>query len=115
MFGLISLRKSYDINMSFCRKISRFFILFSVFLWFFVNFVIENEIQNFNNSRTNRRYSDEIKQFCLTLHFYSPKAYDFLRQRSCLPDPSTIHKWISTRVCKPGILAAVLASLKEQN
>lgn len=74
-----------------------------------------NEIDNASRSNTNKRYSEEIKQFCLTLQFYSPKAYDFLRQRSTLPDPSTIRRWLSTRECKPGILTEVIKYLKENS
>lgn len=60
----------------------------------------ENEIGNAEKAPGSRHYSDEIKQFCSTLHFYSPKAYDFLRHRSILPAPSTIRRWISTGECK---------------
>lgn len=73
-----------------------------------------NEIDNADRSKTNRRYSDEIKNFCLTLHFYSPKAYEFIRKRSTLPDESTIRRWLSTRDCRPGILTEVIEFLKEE-
>lgn len=56
-----------------------------------------------------------MKQFCLTLQFYSPKAYDFICLRSTLPDPSTIRNWLSTRECKPGILTEVMKYLKENS
>lgn len=72
-----------------------------------------NEIHNAARSQTNKRYSEEIKQFCLTLQFYSPKAYKFIRLRSTLPDQSTIRRWLSTRECKPGILTEIMSYLKE--
>ncbi|CAG4969828.1 unnamed protein product [Colias eurytheme] len=31
------------------------------------------------------RYSDEVKSFALTLHFYSAKAYEFIKQYATLP------------------------------
>lgn len=37
-----------------------------------------NEIFNFQNPATCRSYSEEIREFCLTLHFYSPQAYEFI-------------------------------------
>lgn len=77
--------------------------------------LFENELSNINHSATNRRYSNEIKEFSLTLHFYSPKAYEFLRKRSTLPDESTIRRWIATRECNPGILLEVLHYLKKES
>lgn len=74
----------------------------------------ENEIANHDNSVHNRRYAENIKQFCLTMHFYSPKAYEFLRLRSTLPDPSTIRRWLATHECKPGILTEVMSYLKKK-
>ncbi len=77
--------------------------------------LFENEIENADRSATNKRYSDKIKEFCLTLHFYSPKAYEFLRKRSTLPHESTIRKWIATRECNPGVLHEVVQYLKTES
>jgi len=41
--------------------------------------LFKNEWQNRKKSRKGCRYSDEIKKFALTLHFYSPKAYSYCR------------------------------------
>lgn len=41
---------------------------------------------------SRRRYSDEIKEFALTLYFYSPKAYKYVRSIVPLPNPSLIKK-----------------------
>lgn len=76
--------------------------------------LFENEIANHDNSKNNRQYADNIKQFCLTVHFYSSKAYDFLRLRSTLPDSSTIRRCLSTCECKPGISTEVLSYLKKK-
>lgn len=59
-----------------------------------------------------RRYSVLMKQFAHTLYFYSPKAYNFLRQHFILPNGRTIRKWLSSVNCEPGILAEVLEYLK---
>lgn len=40
--------------------------------------LFKNETKN-NDKTTGRRYTKEIKQLALTLHFYSPKAYNFCR------------------------------------
>ena len=34
---------------------------------------------NLKSNPSGRRYSDEIKEFALTLYFYSPKAYKYVR------------------------------------
>ena len=40
--------------------------------------LIENEIEN--NKLKTRTYSDELKKFASTVHFYSPRAYLYLRK-----------------------------------
>ncbi|XP_003240448.1 THAP domain-containing protein 2-like [Acyrthosiphon pisum] len=39
--------------------------------------ILKNELTNKKRKPTGCRYSDEIKKFALTLHYYSPKAYKF--------------------------------------
>ncbi|KAL4090804.1 hypothetical protein QTP88_025577 [Uroleucon formosanum] len=56
--------------------------------------LFQNEIANVNNASNHKSYPKEIREFCLTLHFYFPRAFEFIRQRSTLPDPSTIRRWI---------------------
>ena len=46
----------------------------------------------FSNMMSNR-YSQETKQFAMTLHYYSPKAYDFAHTVLQLPHPSSIRSW----------------------
>ncbi len=48
-----------------------------------------NEQKNTNKSKSSR-YADTIKQFAVSLHFYSPRAYKFVRRSLHLPCPSTI-------------------------
>lgn len=38
---------------------------------------LKNELTNQRRKPTGCRYSDGIKKFALTLHYYSPKAYKF--------------------------------------
>lgn len=42
-----------------------------------------------------KKYSEELRKFALTLHFFSPKAYDFIRStyNTCLPHSRTLSKW----------------------
>jgi hypothetical protein len=48
-----------------------------------------NERKHANKSKS-ARYRDTIKQFAVTLHFYSSKAYRFVRKSLHLPCSATI-------------------------
>ena len=61
--------------------------------------LIENEIKN--NKLKRRTYSDELNKFASTVHFYSPRAYLYLRKILQLPHPSSVREWISTINCEP--------------
>ena len=70
-----------------------------------------------NNTTTSpcgRRYTDDIKEFSLTLYFYSPKAYEYLRSIIPLPNPSLIRKWSSSVDCEPGFLQEAFQSLQSE-
>lgn len=41
--------------------------------------LFENECKNENKEEKGRRYSEDIKRFALTLHYHSPKAYQYCR------------------------------------
>ena len=54
-----------------------------------------------------------MKYFALTLYFYSPKAYNFLRNNQLsLPNPSTLRKWVGNFNCSPGFIEEVFSYLK---
>lgn len=44
---------------------------------------------------TPKKFSPTIRQFALSLHFYSVKAYVYVRNRfnTILPHPCTLSKW----------------------
>ena len=66
--------------------------------------------QKFDSKKSNR-YSQETKQFAMTLHYYSPKAYDFARKVLLLPHPSSIRSWAASVDCEPGFLCDVITSI----
>ena len=70
-----------------------------------------NEQKNANKSTTST-YADTIKQFATTLHFYSPRAYKFVRRSLHLPCPSTIRFWAAAINCEPGFLKNVIQHLQ---
>jgi len=59
-------------------------------------------------------YTEEQRQFATTLHFYSPKAYDFCRQTLQLPAASTLRRWLSGIDCQPGFSEQVFGMLKSK-
>ena len=65
--------------------------------------LIKNEAKNIEKT-SGSRYSDEIREFATTLHFYSPRAYRFIRKSLHLPHPATIRSWYVNINCEPGFL-----------
>ena len=47
----------------------------------------------------------------MSLHFYRPKAYQFVRQSLHLPCPATIRSWAAAIDCEPGFLTNVINQL----
>lgn len=50
-----------------------------------------------------RKYPTELRHFALSLHFYSGKAYDFVRKEfnTILPHPRTLSKWYTNTDASP--------------
>lgn len=55
-----------------------------------------------------------MKQFALTLYFYSPKAYKCVRTLFRLPHPSRVRAWVAKSNCEPGFLSEVIQHLKKE-
>ena len=53
----------------------------------------------------------EVKKFALTVHFYSPRAFQYLRTIFNLPDPRSIRHWTSSVDCEPGFFKDVFLHL----
>ncbi|GFN94273.1 LOW QUALITY PROTEIN: THAP domain-containing protein 9 [Plakobranchus ocellatus] len=75
--------------------------------------LIQNELEASQTSSGQHRYSEAVKEFAITVHFYSPKAYDYLRGFLHLPSPSTIRRWATSIDCEPGFLSNVINKLGE--
>lgn len=69
-----------------------------------------------NESSDNRQYSTTIRKFAFTLHIYSPKAYNYIREKfnDTLPNPRTLTKWFAESDCsgEPGVLIEAVKTLK---
>jgi hypothetical protein len=62
--------------------------------------------QLFERMTSNKKepYSTELKTFAMTLQFYSPKAYKYVREifNNALPNPRTIRDWYRQIDGEPG-------------
>ncbi|CAL9702423.1 unnamed protein product [Knipowitschia caucasica] len=60
------------------------------------------------------KVSEELQCFALTLHFYSAKAYSYVREcfNLALPHPDTIRKWYSEVSSDPGFTKASFVALR---
>ena len=59
-------------------------------------------------------YSESLKSFALTLHFYSAKAYNFVRKsfKLALPHPKSITGWYSKIPADPGFTGPAFKALE---
>lgn len=77
----------------------------------------KNLITNFARKHAGlkvpKKYSMELRQFAITLNFYSPKAYRFVRDEfnSVLPCPRTLSKWYLHVNVEPGFTKEAIDTL----
>lgn len=60
------------------------------------------------------KYSAELRKFALTIHFYSPKAYEYIREefQHLLPHVNTIQNWYSQIDGEPGFCTESFSALR---
>ena len=68
----------------------------------------------YTNAKYKKEYTTELKCFALTLHFYSSKAYNFVRQTFCLclPHEKVIQKWYSSVRSEAGFTTEAFSTLE---
>lgn len=71
------------------------------------------QFKKIKNDSQPKKYSPKLRAFALTLHFYSPKAYNYVRRtfNSCLPHTRTINKWYEHINGEPGFTTEALNAL----
>ena len=74
--------------------------------------ILANHFSNKDKSMQGHRYTEEVKRFALTVHFYSPKAYEYLRPIFSLPHPRSLCAWTSSVKCDPGFFKDVFEHIK---
>ena len=73
----------------------------------------KNELKD-HDRKAGSRYSQEMKEFAVSLHFYSAKAYNFVRKSLHLPHSATIKSWAANGACEPRFLMTTISSLAAQ-
>ncbi|XP_041978028.1 THAP domain-containing protein 3-like [Aricia agestis] len=60
--------------------------------------------QRMSKNVKRAKYAPELRSFAITLHFYSPKAYSYVRKKFdlALPHPRVIRSWYSSIDANPG-------------
>ncbi|KAB0801379.1 hypothetical protein PPYR_05733, partial [Photinus pyralis] len=63
-----------------------------------------------------KKYSPELRKFAISLNFFSPKAYNYVRDTfdTCLPHSNTIGKWLQTIDASPGFTTEAFETLRKQ-
>ena len=74
----------------------------------------EDLVNKLSKGKVNGKYSTEVRSFALTLHFYSNRAYEYVRNiyQDKLPSVRTLRKWYQSIDGKPGCTSEALAALK---
>lgn len=76
--------------------------------------LFKNVLKNSKRRSKGRRYSDEVKEFAVTLQYYSTKAYKYVRSILPLPHPSLIQKWSRSINCEPGFFTEAFETLQNE-
>lgn len=79
--------------------------------------LLQRMLQSKSGSLPKTKYPEELKKFAFTLHFYSARAYDYVRETFmlALPHPSIIRRWSSVIECEPGFVNVALQALQNKS
>jgi len=76
--------------------------------------LVKRQIKKQQCLPVSKTYNASMRQFALTLHYYSPRAYNYVRSKclNCLPHPKTLSKWHYSIDGEPGINTEALEAIK---
>lgn len=79
--------------------------------------LVKRQVAKKSNKSVPTSYSPELRSFALTLNFYSPHAYRYVRKTfdTCLPHPRTIEKWYQTVPGEPGFTSTSFRALHNKS
>ncbi|KAL7306234.1 hypothetical protein TKK_0001671 [Trichogramma kaykai] len=71
-------------------------------------------IESALNGKKFRQFPEKLKNFAMTLHFYSPSGYEYVRSsfNNLLPHKSVLREWLRTYNYKPGISREALQTVE---
>lgn len=64
--------------------------------------LLKNQLNLLNKSEKGCRYTDELKQFALSVYFLGPKAYKQMSTMYRLPSKSTLNRFTRKWIINPG-------------
>lgn len=78
--------------------------------------LLKRQAAKMSKCKSTLKYSPELRSFALTLNFYSPKAYQYVRKvfDTCLPHPRTLEKWYHSVEVVPGFTEPAFVTLKSR-
>lgn len=78
------------------------------------NFLVRRQIQKSQGKRLKKKYDEKLRAFALSLHYISPRAYEYVRQQfdTCLPHPKTLARWYKTVNAEPGFCTEAFNAIK---
>lgn len=78
--------------------------------------LIKRDIRKRKKLPVSRVYKPCLRQFALSLHYYSPKAYNYVRYKfyNALPHPKTLAKWYRSVDGEPGISTEAIEAIKRR-
>lgn len=76
--------------------------------------LLQQQLYKMKTGRKCKQFSQEVRVFAMNLHFYSPKAYEYVRTSlgMCLPSRRTISTWYRSVDGSPGFTTESLNILK---
>lgn len=97
------LQKEYADVQNSCFSLSYFQLLCDKFLNKGFSYFVKTRAKLSQQKPKGRRYSYEVKQFALMVHFLGPKVYRFLEASMCLPSPRTLLRTTENWEINPGL------------
>lgn len=78
--------------------------------------LLERLIRKNKKMKCSRLIHPELRRFALTLQYYSPSAYKYVRKKLdyCLPHARTLSKWYQSVHCEPGINSESMSLIQKQ-
>ena len=69
--------------------------------------IIKNHFTIQDRNQNGFRHNEEVKKFAVSLHYFSPAAYEYVRSVFTLPCVRSISNWTSSVYCDPGFFMDV--------